>query len=221
MKGLFYKDFSTTWDAYKKNFFLVLVIYGVMAYLMEMDFFLFAIVFLMGMYAVTSLSFDENSHWDTYSRTLPVSASQQVAGKYLLGLAWMGLGVVVALGMTLCIGLLRGEVLTEFLPPVLGGCAGAFCTAAVYNAVTYPLSYKFGAAKARSTVMLAMAGLFLGAFLIITRLLPEGWLDTLEVPQWEETTFLIVLIAGLAGVGLLAYLVSWIVSIVIYKKKEY
>lgn len=222
MKGLFYKDFITVWDAYKKNLLLVLIMYGVLAYTMEIDFMLFAMVFLLGLYAVSSLGFDENCKWDAYARTLPVSPGQQVAVKYLLGFAWMGLGLVLAFAMSLVLGFLRGEDIPAYLIPVASGCSSSLFVVLLYNAITYPLSYKYGSTKARTAVMMVLAFIFLGLF-VLMRFLPKGWLNEIDVilAGQNETTLLLLTVSALVVLGLAAYLVSWAISTAIYKRKEY
>ena len=108
-------------------------------------------VFVVGMYASSTISMDENSHWDAYAHTLPVSPGQLVSVKY-----WLTLILTVA-----------------SIPPVLlphrpdpgpqthvsGGRTGltAACTVTLfYFSFVIPLSYKFGAAKARSWVSISL-----------------------------------------------------------------
>ena len=81
MKGLLYKDFISIVSSYKINASLAPVIYTVCAVAGDMPALLYAIIFLMGMYAVSTLSFDEYSHWDMYGHTLPVTPRQAVAAK--------------------------------------------------------------------------------------------------------------------------------------------
>lgn len=72
MKGLLYKDLCTLTSRYKKNFLVVFVLYIVWAVLFDMPFMLYALVFVLGMYVQSAISFDEYSHWDMYGHTLPV-----------------------------------------------------------------------------------------------------------------------------------------------------
>lgn len=218
MKGLFYKDFVSIWASYRKNALLVLVVYTFMCVTMDLPFLMYAMVFLLGLYTLTSLTFDEQSHWDTYCRTLPVSAGQVVGVKYLMGLLFMGFGTLLCMALLCAIALYRGA-LAALLLEYLCGSLTALAVVLLYYAISFPLSYQFGAAKARSAVMLAMSGI--GAvFFFIGVYLPGGremvrQLDTLGIAQFG------VLVAVFTAVGFLAYLLSWALSTAIYKRKEY
>src|SRR5699024_8185947 len=85
MKGLLYKDLCTLTSRYKKNFLVVFVLYIVWAILFDMPFMLYALVFVLGMYVQSAISFDEYSHWDMYGHTLPVRPAALVGSKYILG----------------------------------------------------------------------------------------------------------------------------------------
>ena len=93
MIGLLRKDQTLLWSSYGKNFLLVGALYTIMSCLSDsMVFVLYALVFLGGMYAVSTLSMDEQSQWDAYVRTLPVTPGQIVGSKYLLTLGWRRAG---------------------------------------------------------------------------------------------------------------------------------
>jgi len=219
MKGLLYKDLAMIFNAYKKNFFLVLVIYSGMAWAMEMPFMLYAMVFLVGMYAVSSLSFDENSRWDVYARTLPVTPGQIVAAKYLLALGFMAAGVGVALAVLCGIDLVRGAGLGG-VSVNLSGCLGALAMVLLYHAVSFPLSYKLGSTKARSYVLMAMSFLALGIF-FAARIFGDG-LDAAFASLEAITDVQVLLfILLLTAAALLAYGISWWISAAIYRRKEY
>ena len=96
MRGLLYKDWSLVINSYKYNFLLLLVFYALLTALLKMTFLAYAMVFVVGMYAASTTSMDENSHWDAYARTLPVTPGQLVAVKYLLTLFFTAVGVILS-----------------------------------------------------------------------------------------------------------------------------
>ena len=220
MTGLLYKDQMTIWSSYRKNFLLVVVLYTAMAYTLDMPFMLFALVFMGGMYISSTLSFDEMSHWDTYARTLPVSAGQLVGAKYLLALGWMaGSFVLAELLLTACD--LVNNRLQENLLYNLAGCLVALGLVLIYYALTLPLSYKLGAARARSGVIVAI-GISVGlvAFASYTTQ-PGSTSVSSAAAAMNETSSLFFFSGGLIAVGLVLFAISWMVSTAIYKKKEY
>ena len=86
MKGLLCKDWAILVNSYKKNFLIMVVLYLGMAVCLHMDYLCYALVAVCGVYASSTMNFDDSAHWDTYARTLPVTPGQVVGCKYLLGL---------------------------------------------------------------------------------------------------------------------------------------
>lgn len=219
MKGLLYKDLVSVLDAYKKNLTLVVVLYGTLAVTLDMPFMLYALIFMMGIYTLSSLSFDESCRWDAYARTLPLPAGRLVASKYLLGLLWMAGGSLLAMALLLGTDLLRRQGF-ENLMFHLTGIAAALMVTLLYAAVSLPLSYKMGAARARSGVMLAMGIIFLavyGAMRFFPGPLAEAKSLLGAVSDWPADLLSLVLLA----VSLLVYLASWPISTAVYKRKEF
>lgn len=220
MIGLLYKDQMVIWSGYRKNFILLVLLYSAMAFTMDTPFMLFALLFVGGMYTTSTLVFDEQSHWDAYVRTLPVSSGQIVGAKYLLALVWMGgLFVLAEFLLTLC-DLFKGR-LRENLVYNLSGCLITLGLVMAYYALSYLLSYKIGAVRARSGVILAIA-LIVAIALVSSKAL-EGISASSSslLPMMDETTVLFLLTGGSLGIGLVLFGISWKISTLIYTKKEY
>lgn len=220
MIGLLCKDQLTIWSGYRKNFILLVLLYSAMAFTMDTPFMLFALLFVGGMYTTSTLVFDEQSHWDAYARTLPLSPGQIVGAKYLLALGWMGgLFVLVEFLLTLC-DLFKGR-LRENLAYNLSGCLITLGLVMAYYALSYLLSYKIGAVRARSGVILAIA-LIVAIALVSSKAL-EGVSASSSslLPMMDETTVLFLLTGGSLGIGLVLFGISWKISTLIYTKKEY
>lgn len=220
MLGLLYKDQMTIWSSYRKNFLLIVVLYTAMAYTLDMAFMLFALVFMGGLYIASTLSFDEMSHWDAYARSLPVSAGQLVGAKYLLALGWMGGSFVLAELLLSACDLIKGR-LQENLMYNLAGCLVALGIVLIYYALVLPLSYKLGAARARSGVIVAIgisAGLVAFASYTTKKDSPLGFMI---VPGMDETALLFVICGGVIAAGLVLFVISWMVSTAIYTKKVF
>lgn len=217
MLGLLYKDQATIWSSYRKNFLLVVLLYTVMAFTMDMKFMLFALLFIGGLYTTSALVFDEQSHWDTYARTLPVSGRQIVGAKYLLALLWMAASFVLSyVLLTLC-DLFKGQV-AENLLYNMTGCLITLGLVMAYYALGYVLSYKIGAVRAQSGVILAIA-LIIAIALVGSNALENT--SFFSFPLLDETTLLVLIAGGSLAVGLVLFILSWVVSTAIYTKKEF
>ncbi len=219
MKGLLYRDFFSIWNGFRKNLILVLIIYVAIAVGMGMDTILSVLIFLTGNYAVALLSFDENSKWDTYARTLPLSAGAQVAVRYLVSLLMIAAGALAALALMLAAGAVRGSLDLELLRIDLATVVLVTLIVLLYEALALPLAYKFGASKAQSWVILAYLALFLGGFALL-RVFSVP-LDVLETPFFTDILFGPIGAVLLLAFGLAMLAVSWAVSTAIYKRKEF
>ena len=246
MKGLLYKDLCTMTARYKNNFILLLVLYLGMAILLDLSFMLYALVFVLGLYVQTSLSFDEQSRWDVYGRTLPVTPAAMVGSKFILGGCAILAGCLIAF-----LAFVFDPSETKGSPEeVLLGLLAAACLTCFYFSLSMPLGYKFGSDRARTAVILAILVLVggraaaafalpqgmqesLGRFLglrgpmgaaqdLAAGLAPgtEVWYGNLTVAIQEggriQWTILAMLLASAA-----LYAASWALSTAIYKKKEF
>ena len=220
MKSLLYKDFQLLANSYKRNILTVLLLYAAIILFTRQIFVAYALVFLAGVYVSSTISFDEQAHWDSYARTLPVSAGQIVGAKYLLNLVFMLAASVCALLMTALLPLsagIAGDTAAVPLPEQLSGILGSGTVSLLASSLTLPISYKFGGARARSFVSTAFLALFVLGFLLM-RSLPAGFMrDTVAelntVGDQQVWLFLVLIFAALLAL----YAASAAVCVRIYK----
>lgn len=225
MKGLLYKDWSLIAGGYKTNFLFLLVFYGLLTVAGRMTFLAYAMVFVVGMYASSTISMDENSHWDAYAHTLPVSPGQLVSVKY-----WLTLILTVAsIPLSFFLIALIPAPKPTFLEAALGLTAA--CTVTLfYFSFVIPLSYKFGAAKARSWVSIFLLVVAFGPVALFP-LLPESTtapiknaassLDAAITANWSEAAFTIAVVGAMLLFSLVCMVISWAISVRIYTRKTY
>lgn len=225
MKGLLYKDWSLIAGGYKTNFLFLLVFYGLLTVAGRMTFLAYAMVFVVGMYASSTISMDENSHWDAYAHTLPVSPGQLVSVKY-----WLTLILTVAsIPLSFFLIALIPAPKPTFLEAALGLTAA--CTVTLfYFSFVIPLSYKFGAAKARSWVSISLLVVAFGPVALFP-LLPESTtapiknaassLDAAITANWSEAAFTIAAVGAMLLFSLVCMVISWAISVRIYTRKTY
>ena len=211
MKGLLYKEWATLISSYKQSVFFIAFLYGGISILTGQTGMAYALLVVFSILITSTISFDENSHWDIYVRTLPVTPAQLVGSKYLFGLCGLALGTVctvliVALNNVLPPLLFRHTVYK--VPPLE-------CLAALLAALLLPLSYRFNSVKARSWLFLII-GVLGGCIGLVASVSP----DLMQLFNASDEVLLTGLVA--AFVGLLAvYFVSYKVCVGIYKRKEY
>ena len=159
---------------------------------------------------ISSFSYDDLAHWDSFAATLPVSRRKLVASKYLF-LLLLGVLAVVFNGLVsvLFAALQPGVSLAEqFVTGILISMA-----ACIIDFVLIPLIYKYGAEKSRMMMMMVIViifGITYGGAALLN-LLNIGT-DWIKLP---------ILIGGIAAAFLASLLISWICSVKIVEKKEY
>jgi len=195
MKALLIKDILNL----KKQYRVLGLLFGF--YLMfalaagEPDTFSGVITMMMVLLTITSMSYDERSHWDKYALTMTVSRRELALSKYILGLLLSLLAFTLNLLMQKVAGSLPWmDALT--VSAMLTGLA------LFLLAVLLPLLFHFGVEKGRILMMIVFL-VPTAVILILGRggvSLPEG-----PPPVWLPG----VAAAALAGLMLLSLLLSF------------
>lgn len=209
MKGLIYKDILVVRKYYAKNILFLCAFFGVMAILdnqiMGMMMGPFISLVLASM-TISTMAVDDSCHWERMARSAPLSRGTIVVSKYLLGLMFIGCGIVVSTVISGAIALAgKGMSARELL-------YAAFYTlgfGALFLNVMLPLTYRFGVERARY-FFLAMA--FLPVLLSYAASSMQ-----LAMPTGEN---LEIILGFLPVVFLLLLPVSCLLSLYIYQKKE-
>ncbi len=229
MKGLLYKEWTILTGSYKRSVLFFAAFYGIVSVLTRLGQMGYMFILVFSLLAGSTVSFDENSRWDTYARTLPVTPEQIVGCKYLLGLCGVALGNVVATLIAVLVNL-RSPVYdyasfhqsAADIATTLLACSSM---ALLFVAAILPFSYKFNSVSARSRVFLLLAVLSAAVGLVIAAL-PENTRNTLRdalVYKMINTDELhaILLFAGIFAATLIVYAFSYKICVGIYKRKEY
>lgn len=214
MKGLIYKDFVML-RKQLTTYLVFLIVYGgfCIAGVFPTSI-LVALVAVVGLTVpLSSVATDDATHWDRYAVSTPVSRRGIVAGKYLFAVLVILLGAAVtAVLMLLFWSFGMADASLEELLSMVAACI--FLTL-LLNAVTLPFLLKYGAEKARMISMVLFVSIF-GGSILVGGLISRG----LELPRFPDW----VLLSGpilLAVFCVAAYLVSYLISLNIYRKKEF
>lgn len=207
MKGLLLKD----WYMMKKYCRAYLVIAAVfIAVSLASDdniFFIFYPCLMCGMIPVNLLGYDERSGWIQYSGTLPYTRAQIVSAKYLIGL-------FAQLAMLIVTGIAQGIKMSingNFVPGDFAVLMLLLLTMATFtSSISLPFIFKLGVEKGRIAYY-AMIG-----FVCVAGALASG----LFRGQLQAKTSPNIFLTAAAFVGIAVYILSWCLSIVLYKKRE-
>lgn len=208
MKGLLRKDIYMAAKYYRAVFGMVAVFLLLMIFADGSLLFLTYPVLLSGMLPVTLLSYDTHFKWEQYSGTLPYTRAQLVSAKYLMGLIFSG-GVLLVCLLVLALRQILGDGFD--LNAFLGAGLLCFVLGVAAPVFLLPLAFKFGPEKGRLLFIVLIASLCGAGFAL-------GQADFLSGLAIGNST-LVALVT--VGVTLVLYLLSWRLSIHIYKKKEF
>ena len=199
MKGLLLKDFYVM-KRELRAFLFIIVFFTAFSFVGENNsFFMFYGLIMLPIVNISLISYDERSHWDSFLEATPVSRSTAVTEKYLLNLLLLLLWSPVVLAVYLIQAANLGS-------PVQAVCICIYM-ALFFPAIIYPFIFALGSEKGRfayfififAAMAIVAAGVSLmdqGAFVIPANL------------------SLILLLPPIA-----AYLISWRISVALYKKR--
>lgn len=206
MKGLLLKDFYLSWR-YCRAFLVIVAVFLAVSFTGDDNiFFLIYPIMIASVIPMTLLSYDEHDKWTAYSGTLPYTRTQLVSAKYLVGLCFGTVAFLISMAATTVRMLIGGGFILEQFAVVgtallVLGCLGP--------ALILPYVFKYGAEKGRIAFYITV-GVFSGVAAVLAGV---GFqIQTMTRGLWP--------LAVVAGVAILLYALSWVLSIRFYQKRE-
>ena len=211
MKGLILKDVYLM-KTYFKSYASMILFFMVFAVTMKSPVYMVFMGMVMGVSTLFSiLSMDESGGF-SFSMTMPVTRKQVVQGKYLFFAGAM----CIVWGTTTVLGLIINLFVKE---DVIECIASALMCAAFYliiMAFIVPVALKWNVQKARY-VMLAVVAL---PCVLIVFLVQHAGKNMSALEMVLDNSFSVVM-ACVCAAAVGAYMVSYIVSVKIFEKKEF
>ena len=214
MKGLLIKDFKLMGQ--QKIFFLGVAAVAVIIILSNDDviFALGFLTFVVSLFAVSTISYDEFDNGNAFLFTLPITRKLYVEEKYCLGLM-LG-GVAWALAVLLTVIITEPFTLDIFISELV-----IIPLMMIIQALTIPFQLKFGADKGRIAIICTI-GLLIVIGIAIKNIVQFMFdIDILSMfdamPALNQGAVIGILVAGAA----IILFISMKISISIMKKKEF
>lgn len=212
MSGLILKDLYNS----SKNiryYLCFTLLFAVMGIYMKYPSYICFIETVVGIsLCISSFSYDEHYSWDIYALSLPVDRKTMVAAKYLELL-------LLAVGITLvCIVLSGASALIlhmDVLEPVLASYS-CLCVLMVILSVLLPFLYKMGVERARVIFLVIFGSIGVGGILLSRY---SGQVDDF-LEMMPDLSFPGV-IGGVTLAIVVLYLLSYRISLGIYRKKQF
>ncbi len=209
MKGLIWKDLVLVWKTYK-IYGIITLIFLIAGNFSDNGFIALYPAWIVGLIVMNLINMDERSGWNMYSAALPLSRAQLVSAKYLVML-------VLSLGTALLYLLIQGgwslwqgsglDAFLLRLPMVL-------TVMLLWPTIMLPCVLKLGYSRG-STAYIVVAGVLFGVLL--------GGMSLLNYVTGIETSALppFALLYAMPLATAVLFGLSWLLSIRIYKKKEF
>lgn len=218
MKGLLVKDFKLV--KLQKNFFFMIIAVAVGLTIINDDatFMLGFLTFVMSMFTLSTISYDEFDNGNAFLFTLPVSRKSYVVEKYVFSLLLGGGSWVLAVLFAVVFSIIQGTV--SVLEVVMAAVV-IFVIMLMVQAAMIPFQLKFGGEKGRIAMVGAVGILFIIGFVAVK--IAEGLgIDLLNVSISSLSTVNMGMAVAIAiAVDAVVLLVSMKISISIMDRKEF
>lgn len=213
MRGLMLKDLYCLKQNIRSLLF-VLVIWGVI-FLPNKDggLGLISLSLIMGVMQIFTLaSYDKQAKWDTYALSMPLTREKIVREKYSMAVLMIAMSAAASTVLVTITWIIRSGGLSEyFILTTFATLALGAGLALVYAAVSLPLSLWLGVEKARYIPVVLIAILFFLGYLLANS-------HDLRHIQ-TDSLLLFILCADILSAAL--FVISYFISISIYRKKDF
>lgn len=210
MLGLIKKDFLMLKGNFK-TWLILLFVYIVMEFQESMSL-AFLLPFMCVVTMLSTFSYDSYNKWDAYVCSLPDGRKNSVGAKYIATILLILVTVLITTILTIIIGYYRTKTIN--LESMGETIMGAIFATTLLQSIMYPAIYKFGVEKARIAIFIVVFG-----FALIGSILSK-YIDFESIIQglaFLENYMMIII----PIVIIIMLYVSYKISEVIYKRKEY
>lgn len=218
MKGLIVKDFNLVKSIIITFFVislcadLIVILYSFLIDASSTMFMLlsFYIMFFSGFILANTFAYEEKYKWELFADTLPYSRSKAVSARYTLGASCIGMFFLLTAVTKLIIDINLGNFNIE---NYLSNLTAMLVVGILPTSILLPLHYKLDANKARivgTIVTVFVCGVAGGVLGFLTGYEGE---TIIQFPAYYS----IIIIAACVVV----FLLSWLLSVHIYKKREF
>ena len=203
MKALLIKDMYTIVKMLKLYLGLIIILAAIPGFSSTG----FAVIYA-GLLPISVLSYDERLKWDKLAAMMPFSDRDIVVSKYVLGYILLAASAAVSyIGSLAAAAFMRETVSAELFSQLIQICAIGI----ILMSVNMPLMFKMGVEKARLLFIISVG------FVIAAVSFSQRVYESAEVSSVEIGSISLPLFFAAVAVSL----VSMVISVSIYKRKEH
>ncbi len=213
MKSLILKDIYNILTQFKSLIIISLFLSFIFIFLTTDESFVFVCTIIWSMQSVSSFSYDEISSWEKYALITPISREKLVGGKYIFLLILSGIGVLFGFLMGIISMLINKSFSLENILVLLVFSFLALISALIICSTNTLAVFKYGREKGRILMLVTTVipvVLVVGVILILDRLGIKF-----------DGTFYTVILCTLPVLASLWMFISYKISCIIVRKKEF
>lgn len=203
-----------------KKYFLMMGVIGVFYLILglsndQMNSIVYMFVLICGITGVTTISMDDMAKWDYTVLTLPFTRRQIIGAKYLYGILATIAGVIYS-----TIAEIIRYSIYHNTDMYLHGITVCLITGVIffYLSLLTPLIYKFGSEKSRIyTFIIILLPIIIVFILSQIGIIPD--LDTIDLAAFAKENIYLAFLVPV--IGLVLYALSFLLTLSIYRKKEF
>lgn len=217
IKGLIVKDLLNL-SHYKRTLLFVIIIFIGTGFSSQntLNYLPIMLMAMIGMIGLSTFSYDEISKADKYLLTLPTSKKELVKARYLLVIAMILVGAVIAFVAVIGIDYIvyKGTIeIFELISMLIGGIFGI----SVIEAIQIPSIYKWGAEKGRIQmfVLVIIVAALIGGVIFLANQIGFQFDNEIIITMVENFGVVLLLIFTV-----IMYVVSYRISCKVFSKKD-
>src|SRR5690625_772712 len=215
MKGLLLNQYYSVSGTFRNYLLFSIVIAGILLItrneMMQSFAQLLPTIFLTTP-ALEVLKQESNSGWNKFVLTLPIKRKNVVQSHFLFFILAMLSGVLTTVVLHIVADFAVGGVLTS--DNIFGIMNGAG-VALILGILAYPLTYYFGAEKSDTILIISV-------MIAVVLFLLSNWLYIQFIEEaFSGITHVMVFTLGFCTLTLVVFLIAYIITLKVYKKKEF
>jgi len=198
-------------------FYLVFLVVAFQS--LEMNMFTAAIVAFVYLLVIGGFAYDDKSKSDIMLNSLPIKRENIVMSKYISLFVYIAIGTIAYIAVSFVISLLNTPIKTY--PVTIELIVSAVLAVSLLNSISFPLIFKLGYVKAKVFNMIFFLTFLFGVPLLIDFVSKADSEVTTAVGTFLLNQSDVAIASELLALSLVFLLISYGISVRLYKKREF
>jgi ABC-2 type transport system permease protein len=218
MGNLIYKDFLIL----RKSLYLGLVYIILFMFVLKSNgiyAYTSAVIAITYMFVMSAFAYDDKNKSDVMINSLPVDRKTVVLAKYASIFVYIAAATAAYIIIYNIVSLIDYDA--GVYPATLEGFLAALVSVSLMNGVYLPLVFRMGYTKAKITNMLIFFLAFFGMSFLINLIYKSNNTYVKQALEWLNNQSEAVIIIGAFAMAFLILLLSYTISVKLYKRREF